>query len=126
MKRQIRVGVFETNSSSTHSLTICSQSDFDKWVNDELVYSDESLKTRQEILDSLLANKWFMEGCERSGEVTLDNVFEIAEEYESYDYKSYDYYGDDELEYFEDRFTTESGDKIVAFGEFGRDGWYVR
>lgn len=30
---QIRAGVFETNSSSTHSLCIMTQSDFDKWVS---------------------------------------------------------------------------------------------
>jgi hypothetical protein len=28
---QVRQGVFETNSSSTHTLTICSKNDFDKW-----------------------------------------------------------------------------------------------
>lgn len=28
---QVRQGVFETNSSSTHTLTICSKDDFDKW-----------------------------------------------------------------------------------------------
>jgi hypothetical protein len=27
---QVRQGVFETNSSSTHTLTICSKDDFDK------------------------------------------------------------------------------------------------
>lgn len=31
MKRQIIRGVFETNSSSCHSLTMCTQSDYDKW-----------------------------------------------------------------------------------------------
>ncbi|WP_313584682.1 hypothetical protein [Lacrimispora sp.] len=30
MKRQIRRGVFETNSSSTHSLTMCSEEEFEK------------------------------------------------------------------------------------------------
>lgn len=30
MKRQIRRGVFETNSSSVHSLTMCMESDFNK------------------------------------------------------------------------------------------------
>lgn len=30
---QIRDGVFETNSSSTHSLCIMTQCDFDKWVS---------------------------------------------------------------------------------------------
>ena len=29
MKRQIRRGVFETNSSSTHSLTMCLKSDYE-------------------------------------------------------------------------------------------------
>ena len=37
MKRQIRKGVFETNSSSTHSLTMCLKSDYDKWANGELL-----------------------------------------------------------------------------------------
>ena len=31
MKRQIRRGVFETNSSSTHSLTMCSKSEYDEF-----------------------------------------------------------------------------------------------
>lgn len=30
---QIRAGVFETNSSSTHSLCIMTQDDFNKWVS---------------------------------------------------------------------------------------------
>jgi len=33
MKRQIRRSVFETNSSSTHSITMCSNTDFEKWEN---------------------------------------------------------------------------------------------
>ena len=33
MKRQIRRGVYETNSSSTHSLTMCSEEDFEQVVN---------------------------------------------------------------------------------------------
>lgn len=28
---QVRQGVFETNSSSTHTLTICSKDDYDSW-----------------------------------------------------------------------------------------------
>ena len=34
----VRQGVFETNSSSTHSLSICSTEDFKKWMNNELFY----------------------------------------------------------------------------------------
>lgn len=36
-KISIRRGVFETNSSSTHSLSVCDKTDFDKWVNGELI-----------------------------------------------------------------------------------------
>ena len=35
MKRQIRRGVFETNSSSTHSLTMCSEEEFSEESEDE-------------------------------------------------------------------------------------------
>ena len=38
MKRQIRRGVFETNSSSVHSLTMCSGDEYDKWAKGEFVY----------------------------------------------------------------------------------------
>jgi len=31
MKRQIRRGTFETNSSSMHVIVMCMESDYDKW-----------------------------------------------------------------------------------------------
>lgn len=31
MKKQIRYEVFETNSSSVHSLTMCSSDEYEKW-----------------------------------------------------------------------------------------------
>ena len=37
MKRQIRQGVFETNSSNEHSLTIINDSDFKKWKDGKLL-----------------------------------------------------------------------------------------
>ena len=96
MKRQIRRGVFETNSSSTHSLTIVSQEDYDKWGNGEM-----------------LIHKW---------EGRLVNKEDIPEDRKYY-YKTYDeYWNDCYLETFEQTFTTKSGEKIVAFGEFGYDG----
>ena len=38
MKRQIRCGVFETNSSSTHSLTMCSEEEFEAWKRGEVLF----------------------------------------------------------------------------------------
>ena len=40
MKRQIRIGVFETNSSSTHSLTMCSGDDYKKWEKGEILLNE--------------------------------------------------------------------------------------
>lgn len=36
--RQIRKNVFETNSSSTHSLTICTKEEYDNWKNGKLLF----------------------------------------------------------------------------------------
>ena len=36
--KQIRIGVFETNSSSTHALVICTDEELEQWKKGELVY----------------------------------------------------------------------------------------
>ena len=38
MKRQVRIGVFETNSSSTHVLCICSQQQYNDWIAGKFLY----------------------------------------------------------------------------------------
>ena len=96
MKRQIRRGVFETNSSSTHSLTIVSQEDYDKWKKGEM-----------------LIHKWNDDLISKE-DITEDKL----DYYETYD----EYWEDSDLETFEQTFTTKGGEKIVAFGEFGYDG----
>lgn len=45
MKRQIRFGVYETNSSSTHSLTMCSEEEFKQWKNGELLFNEYGIQT---------------------------------------------------------------------------------
>ena len=37
--RQIRIGVFETNSSSTHTLVVCTDEELEKWKKGEMVYN---------------------------------------------------------------------------------------
>lgn len=41
---QIRRNLFETNSSSTHSITMCTKLDYQKWSLGELVYAMDSKK----------------------------------------------------------------------------------
>ena len=101
MKRQIRRGVFETNSSSVHSLTMCMESDFNKWVAGELVWSrweDELVPITDEIKKS-------MEEDERE--------YLTYEQFNDYDYIDY--------ETFEDSYTTPNGETVKSFGYYGHD-----
>lgn len=93
----VRQNVFETNSSSTHSLCVCTEEDYEKFVRGETMY-----------------NTW-------SDEFLSKESYENLDDGDKYDYKAYDSMGD-YLEYYEHRFTTPSGDKMVVFGEFGYDG----
>ena len=54
MKKQIRVGVFETNSSMTHALTICTEEQYEKWQNGEIFWDNwhdrMETKSREELM----------------------------------------------------------------------------
>lgn len=100
MACRIRVGVFETNSSMVHSLSICSETKYEDWKNDLLVfneYTNEFMTTKEYELDK--------------------------EEYE--DFKTFndffDSYHNEFYEMFTSKYTTENGEKIVAFGYYGHD-----
>lgn len=108
---QIRNNIFETNSSSVHSITICSEEKFEKWKNGEFLFDKEK--------DDLVT----LEKCEE---------FKSSEFYnEKYDYDrflTYDQFfnwqGDDSyLDYMEKYQThqTINGTDVVAFGYYGHD-----
>lgn len=97
MKRQVRRGVFETNSSSVHSITMCSESDFDRWVNGELLF-----------------DRW--------GDCLVEK--DKVEQDEDNQYLTYDQFNDwDYIEYetYHQSYTTPNGETIVAFGYYGHD-----
>jgi len=120
MLKTIRRGVFETNSSSTHSITMCSKEDYDKWQNGEMFYYDERLVSREEAIKELKNNKWFNK---ENPDFDFTNEEEINEALIRCNYESSEQYWDDEyLESFEDTYTTKSGETIIAFGKYGYDG----
>ena len=111
--RQIRQAVFETNSSSTHSLTMCSKNEFDAWRNGETFFDVYGGKfvTRDDIIAAV-------------NEVDLStlSVTEFLDFLaEDGDYETYDQYFDNELEEFEKSYTSPSGDVVIAFGKYGSD-----
>ena len=54
MYYQIRRMVFETNSSSVHSLSLCNWSDYERWSNGELFYEQygRGFVTLEEVVNS--------------------------------------------------------------------------
>lgn len=99
MKIKIRKNVFESNSSSTHSLTMVMKSEFDKWVSGELVY-----------------DRW----NEELVPVTDETENDEDKSYLTYDqFCRWDYW---DYETFVKEFTMPSGETVVSFGYYGWDG----
>ena len=137
MKRQIRRGVYETNSSSTHSLTMCSEEEFEQWKNGELLFDEWGSESF--VKANSLSNddkKYAAQDYENHKDELSKNWSDLSESakekyYTKYakennivdeDAKTYEEWQYGNLETFVDRYTSKSGDKIVAFGKYGYDG----
>lgn len=113
--RQIRSGVFETNSSSVHSLTMCSEEEYKKWENGEVMYWRDADKfaKREQIIEELKISKWYDHvNWENKDEV--DDVFSDEGIQTSEDFFDNEYY-----ETFEESYVTPNGEKVIAFGYYG-------
>lgn len=97
MKTTVRQGVFETNSSSTHSLTMCILEDYEAWQKGE-VYFDRYKKTFVKAEDLTE---------EQKADPTDSDLYTIE-----------DWNAIEEYESFSQRFNV--GEKtVVAFGYYG-------
>lgn len=129
--KQIRRNVFETNSSSVHSITMCLEDIYDKWVNDEVYFYDSTYKlpegrdkffTWDDMLEFMRNElkvdeediKALIEAKENDdGEFTAilqDSDFYTADSYESYN---------EDCEHYAEVFTTPLGERVCAFGYSG-------
>ena len=92
MKINIRNNVFETNSSSVHTLCICTEKEYEKFKNGERLY-DAELSGLPPDVETIWGD---------------DNI-------------TYNEFWDDEgcLETYCEKYTSPSGDKIVVFGKYG-------
>jgi hypothetical protein len=99
MKKQIRRGVFETNSSSVHSITMCSQDEYSRWERGELLFD----KYHNKFVDS-----------NKVEEYKKENIYlELVDEQ--------GYWNDVDYETFSEEYVTPNGEKVVAFGYYGAD-----
>ena len=118
--RTIRRGVFETNSSSTHSITLCAKEDYDKWEKGEVLNCGGNFLTKDEAIENLREDKYFTKYHPNFDFTDEDAVNEALKE-EDY-VTSKEYFEDEYKESFESTYTTKSGDTVVAFGKYGYDG----
>lgn len=115
MKKQVRLGLWESNSSSTHSLVLANENEYIGWQKGELYYCKWAYG-----YDGAKKGKFYtkdeVEAFATKKGYTLDSVLEDK------DFVDFDNFGSDEYEWFDDEITTPSGDKVYAVGYYGYDG----
>lgn len=124
MKIQIRRGVFETNSSSVHSLTMCSGTEYEKWADGKLLFWGDKDKfgTREDIIEEMkdMRYSWSGELCYPN--VNWNDEEEVSDIFSDENIQTCEEFFDNEwYETFEERYTTPNGDEVVAFGYYGHD-----
>lgn len=130
MKKQIRNGVFETNSSSVHSLTMCSESDYDRWIAGELLlykgYGSGFPAIKRPEMGRFYtkekAIEFIMAKCPPPVDFDWEDddlVMEMLHEYDFFDVKYWEEYYLEDYEDFLQSYVTSSGERIIAFGYYG-------
>ena len=127
--RTIRYNTFETNSSSTHCITMLDKSDYNHWTNEEIFIDINDGNKVYDLKDvyELLKLKYNYQGFESYSEVSLF-IDELIANNNWYRYDcevpiSFDKYCKmhDSLEMDTDYFTTKNGDEVVAICHYGYD-----
>ena len=115
MKVQIRQGVFETNSSSTHAISICSKTEWEDFEQGKMYYNieedrflpkEEAEQRNAEIRKHYEAKGWDFE--------------DYAEDFWMDSNAYYDYLSNTCYEEFRET-KTVGGVEVVAFGYYGHD-----
>ena len=126
---QIRRNVFETNSSSTHSLTMCTKSDYIEFSRGTKYLVDwysapKKFMTFEEVIKWMVDTKKIdcdaveeLEKMHTNGD--LEGIEDYLSDYEIYTESTYE---NNDLEDFYEEFTTPGCETVVAFGHYGYSG----
>lgn len=134
----VRRNVFETNSSSTHSLVICSDKTYNDWMDGKVVYDsydEEFVEAKQppeidfpkaEAMYTENKSDYMKDWKDLTPQMQLAYVREkVTENSDPYQYKTYGDYRDlmDKMATsFERTWETEHGDVVHILGYMGYDG----
>ena len=117
---KVRQGTFETNSSSTHSITMCMESDYEKWKNGEMYWDkwNDSLVSKDEVEkeNDKLREQFISEhpDFDETDEEWKEELEDYINDYS--DYYTYEDFNDLEYETYKDTFKTPNGEEVIAFG----------
>lgn len=121
MRRQIRYHVFETNSSSVHSLTMCTKAEYDKWSDGEVWFDSY----RKKFIEPFSPEEKYAGDIKNYYDNYNGNVDDMISDFMHEDdiWQSPEEYFDsrESCEPFEEYYTTPGGEEIVAFGYAGWD-----
>lgn len=133
MKRQIRFGMFESNSSTTHVLYMVSRDAYEKyeqggylydgssygWKNKKAVPKNGEIYSREEVIEMIKNN---YKDYEPFNEDEMDED-EIKDEWDEIisgaEFVSEEILENQDFETFYDSYRTPSGEEVVAFGYYG-------
>lgn len=129
--KQIRQSVFETNSSSVHSLTMCMKADWDRWMNGEVLMKEGKFLEKEAALKENAEDLRKYYDCSEesiqdylNGKTTLKDLglssWGIVDYWHTSDEDS-DFLEGSYYEDFYDVFKTPSGEEVVSFGYFGEN-----
>ena len=122
MKTQIRRSIFETNSSSVHSITMVSGSEYEKWKNGELFYDKDTgnLVTKEEIEKIKEDDK---KRYESNGWPFDESEYDYNSEDSNIRFLTYNKFFFEwsyiQYETFTNHYKTKDGEEVVAFGFYG-------
>lgn len=116
--RTIRIGVFETNSSSTHSLTMCTKEQYEKWQAGEIWLNDSYRNKGKKFITKDEGNEIIKE---RLGDVDEDDLPEALRDEDIYRTPQ-EYLQDDDYEAFHKEYKTPGGETVIAIGYYGFNG----
>lgn len=130
----VRYGIFETNSSSTHAMIMCMEEDYEKLSRGSIMIGGDLLDdgkfvTREAAMTKLrelyeddpkgFNHEYGIETFEdiEQNETLADEI--LWREYIAYTLGTY---SGEYMDTFVDWFTTPNGEKVYAFGYYGQDG----
>lgn len=123
MKMTIRQGVFETNSSSSHSLTITTLENYNNWKKGELYFGDCVGFIKIAEFEELLIKEGITREEHPDEKEYNEYVYDFKMENEIYTYDDYHEVETMGISLGLNHYTTPGGEQIVVFGEVSEYGW---